>query len=63
MFVGMAVVGCSSPTVLLQIVPLLVEMPKGNIVHTYALLDSGSQATLILEKFADELGLKDQKKC
>ena len=47
-FVGAAVVGCSSPTVLLQIVPLLVETPKGDIVHTYALLDSGSQATIIL---------------
>lgn len=52
-FVGAAVVGCSSPTVLLQIVPLLVETPKGEIVHTYALLDSGSQATHIPEKFAD----------
>jgi len=41
-FVGAAVVGCSSPTVLLQLVPLLVETPKGDIIHTYALLDSGS---------------------
>ena len=58
-FVGAAVVGCSSPTVLLQIVPLLVETPKGDIVHTYALLDSGSQATLI--KLADEVGLEGSK--
>ena len=30
-FVGAAIVGCSSPTVLLQLVPLLVEKPKGDI--------------------------------
>ena len=27
-------------------------------MHTYALLDSESQASLVLEKFADELGLE-----
>ena len=57
MFVEAAVVECISPTLLLQIVPLVVQTPKGNSVHTYALLDSGSQASLILESFAEELGL------
>ena len=61
-FAGAAVVGCSSPPVLLQLVPLLVETPKGDIIHTYALLDSGSQATLILEKFADEVGREGSNK-
>ena len=55
-FVGAAIAGCISLTVVLQIVPL-VETPKGNNVRTYALLDSRSQASLILERFADELGL------
>ena len=41
-FVGAAVAGFISPTVLLQIVPLVVQTPKGNNVRTYALLDSGS---------------------
>ena len=57
MFVGAAVAGCSSPTVLLQIVPLVVQTPKENSVRTYALLDSESRASLILESFAEELGL------
>ena len=57
MFVEAAVVECISPTLLLQIVPLVVQTPKGNSVRTYALLDSGSQASLILESFAEELGL------
>ena len=57
-FVGAAVVGCISPTVLLQIVPLVVQTPKGNNMRTYALLDSGSQASLILERFTEELGLE-----
>ena len=57
MFVGAAAVGCISPTVLLQIVPLVVQTPKGNSVRTYALLDSGSQASLIIKSFAEELGL------
>ena len=57
-FVGAAIVGCSSPTVLLQIVPLVVQTLKGESVHTFALLDSGSQASLVLEKFADEVGLE-----
>jgi len=52
-----AVVRCISPTVLLQIVPLVVQTPKGSNMRTYALLDSGSQASLILERFAEELGL------
>ena len=56
-FVGAAVAGCISPTVLLQIVPLVFQTPKGNSVRTYTLLHSGSQASLILERFAEELGL------
>ena len=46
---------------LLQILPLVVQTPKGGSVHTYALLDAGSQATLVLEKFADEVGLEGPK--
>ena len=56
-FVGAAVAGCFSPTILLQIVHLVVQTPKGNNMHTYAPLDSGTQASLILETFAEELGL------
>ena len=56
-FVGAAVARCISPRVLLQIVLLVVQMSKGSSVHTYALLDSGSEASLILESFANELGL------
>ena len=58
---GCSLVGCSSPTVLLQIVPLLVQAPKGDSAHTNDLLDAGSQASLILEKFADEVGLEGPK--
>ena len=60
-FVGAAAVGCGSPGVLLQIVPLVVQTPKGDSVHTYALLDSGSQASLVLETFADDVGLEGPK--
>ena len=54
---GAAVAGCISPTVLLRIVPLVIQTPKGNDMRTYALLDFRSQASLILERFAEELGL------
>jgi len=36
----------------------LLKSPKETYIHTYALLDSRSQATLILKKFADEVGLE-----
>ena len=39
----------------------LVQSPKGDSVHTYTLLDSGSQASLVLEKFADDVGLEGPK--
>ena len=55
MVLGVAVAGCVSPTVLLQIVPLVIQTPKGNDMHTYALLDFRSHASLILERFAEEL--------
>ena len=61
MFVGAVAVGCGSSTVLLQIVPLVIQTSQRNNVQTYALLDSGSQASLILESFADELGLEGSK--
>lgn len=41
-------------SVLLQIVPINVQTPKG-AVKTNALLDSGSQASLIVEEFADKI--------
>ena len=56
-FVGAAVAGCISPAVLLPIVPLVGQTPKGTNMHTYAPLDSESQASLILERLAKELGL------
>ena len=51
----------SSPTVLLQIVPIMVQTPQGKSVKTYALLDSGSQATLVLERFATQLELEGKE--
>ena len=30
-------------------------------MHTYALLDSGSQTSLVLQSFADEIGLEGSK--
>lgn len=59
---GCSHLGCSSPTVPLQIVPLLVNTPKGDSEHTYALLDACIQASLVLEKFAAEVGLEGPKK-
>ena len=54
-------VGTSSveTSVLLQIVPVNIQTPKG-AVKTYALLDSGSQASLIVEEFADKIGLQGE---
>lgn len=59
---GCSHLGCSSPTVPLQIVPLLVNTPKGDSERTYALLDACIQASLVLEKFAAEVGLEGPKK-
>ena len=42
---------------MLQIVPVVVATPEGVKVSTFALLDSGSQTSLILENFADAIGL------
>ena len=52
-------VGTSSfeTSVLLQIVPINVQTPNG-AMKTYALLDSGSQASLIVEEFVDKIGLQ-----
>ena len=54
-------VGTSSfeTSALLQIVPINVQTPSG-AVQTYALLDSGSQASLIVEDFADKIGLQGE---
>lgn len=46
-------------SVLLQIVSINVQTPKG-AVKTYTLLDSGSQASLIVEEFADKIGLQGE---
>ena len=46
-------------SVLLQIVPVNVQTPKGAI-KTYTLLDSESQASLIAEEFADKIGLQGE---
>ena len=56
-FVGSSSVNCVSSTVLLQIVPIAITTPTGVKVDAFALLDSGSQTSLILEDFADTIGL------
>ena len=56
-FVGASSVNCTPSAVLLQIVPVAVATSSGVKVKTFALLDSGSQTSLILEKFADAIGL------
>jgi len=56
-FVGASSVNCTPSAVLLQIVPIAVATPSGVKVNTFARLDSGSQTWLILEKFADAIGL------
>ena len=42
---------------MLQMVPVVVASPEGVKVSTFALLDSGSQTSLILENFADAISL------
>jgi hypothetical protein len=44
-------------TIYLQILPVRIHSPNGRIVETYAILDPGSQATLIQSSFAKDLGL------
>ena len=44
---------------LLQIVPLVIQpLAKGKLVKIFPLLDSGSQASLILKSFTKQIGLK-----
>ena len=48
---------CAPSAVLLQIVPIAVATSSGAKVSTFALLESCSQTSLILEEFADAIGL------
>ena len=50
-----------SNEVYLQIVPVLISSSMGKREKTYALLDTGSQSTLIREDFAAELKLHGNK--
>ena len=56
-FVGTSSVNCVSTTVLLQIVAIAITPPAGIKVNTFALLDSGSQTSLILKTFANTIGV------
>ena len=56
-FVGASPVNCALLAVLLQIVPKAVTTSSGVEVNKFALLDSGSQTSLIQEEFADAIGL------
>ena len=57
-----ALTGTSPRSIYLQIVPVKVH-GKGNVTFdTYALLDSGSQSTLIRDDVAKRLGLKGKRK-
>ena len=56
-FIRTSSVNCVSSTILLQIVPIAITTPTGVKVDTFALLDCGSQISLILEDFADTIGL------
>ncbi len=51
----------NSGSVYLQILPVRVHAPNGRVVDTYALLDSGSQTTLVQESFANNIGLNGPK--
>ena len=48
---------CAPSAVLLQIVLIAVATSSGAKVNTFALLDSCRQTSLILEEFADAIGL------
>ena len=65
MFVGLSSgrsdSGHSARQVLLKIVPVKVACASGEIATTYALLDAGSRASLILESFAKAIGLEGEK--
>ena len=52
----------SSKGVFMQIVPVKVKASNGKIATTYALLDNGSESTLIRDDFAESLKLKGCKK-
>ena len=56
-FVGASPVNCAPSAVLLQIVPIAVATSSGVKVNPFALLDSGSQTSLILDEFADAIVL------
>ena len=56
-FVATSSVNGVSSAVLLQVVPVSVVTSRGVKTNTFALLDSGSQTSLILENFADTIGL------
>lgn len=53
-FAGTSSVSFGDVTTLLQIVPIIVKT-SSSIIHTYALLDSGSQATLVCKDFANKV--------
>lgn len=48
-------------TVYLQTLPVRLHTPNGRVVDTHALLDSGSQTTLIDRQFAADIGLNGPK--
>ena len=56
-FVATSSVNGVSSAVPLQVVPVSVVTSRGVKTNTFALLDSGSQTSLILENFADTIGL------
>ena len=47
----------NTPVVYLQTLPVRVHSPNGRVVETFAMMDSGSQITLVNELFAKEIGL------
>jgi hypothetical protein len=46
-----------SNTVYLQTLPVRLHTPNGRVIDTCAVLDSGSQATLVNASFARDIGL------
>jgi hypothetical protein len=46
-----------SNIVYLQTLPIRLHTPSGRVVDTFAMLDSGSQATLVRSSFAKDIGL------
>ena len=41
--------------------PIILKAPNGNEIQTYALLDSGSQISLVRKDISDKLGLKGKR--